>query len=90
MKSRIQFSFKIVMGHSRSGGTEGMMHTTTDSDGNPNVFNVKRNDDGERWLNTNWTNPNDQWNLDNRIVFRLRNSFHFSSDYYSGEFCFMT
>ena len=44
----------------------------TDSDGNPNVFNVERNDDGKRWLNTNWVNPNDQWNLDNRLVFRLR------------------
>lgn len=51
----------------------------TDSDGNPNVFNVKRNDDGEQWLNTNWTNPDNQWNLDNRIVFRLRNLLHFST-----------
>ena len=42
------------------------------------VFNVKRNDDGEQWLNTNWTNPENQWNLDNRIVFRLRKSLHFS------------
>ncbi|MEX2014139.1 MAG: hypothetical protein WD896_02170 [Parcubacteria group bacterium] len=48
------------------------MHIT-DSDGNPNVFNVKRNDDGKAWLNGNWTNPNDEWNLDNEIVFRFRN-----------------
>lgn len=60
-----------------------------DSDGNPNVFNVKRNDDGKLWLNTNWTNPDDQWNLDNRIVFRLRNSLHFSPAP-TGEFCFIT
>ncbi len=46
----------------------------SDSDGNPNVFNVKHNDDGDRWLNANYANPNDTWNLDNRIVFRLRNS----------------
>gem|GEM_PF-1603304 len=62
----------------------------TNSDGNPNVFNVERNDDGNRWLNTNWTNPDDQWNLDNRIVFRLRNSLHFSfATRVAGEFCFV-
>jgi hypothetical protein len=59
---------------------------TTDSDGNPNVFNVKRNDDGKRWLNSNWANPDNRWNLDNRIVFRLRNYVYFSS-ILSEEFC---
>lgn len=48
----------------------------TDSDGNPNVFNVKRNDDGKRWLNANYANPENRWNLDNTIVFALRNSLH--------------
>ena len=43
----------------------------TDSDGNPNVFKLKRNDDG-LWLNDNWAKPTNQWNLDNRFVFRIR------------------
>ena len=57
-------------------GNEDAPHIT-DSDGNPNVFHVKRNDDGKSWLNTNWVNPDDEWNLDNEVVFRLRNSLHF-------------
>ncbi len=47
----------------------------TDSDGNPNVFNVNRNDDGKRWLNTNYANPGNRWNLENEIVFRLCKCF---------------
>ena len=65
-------------------------HNNTDSDGNPNVFNVECNDDGTLWLNTNWVNPDNTWNLDNRIVFRLRNSHHFSPVFLMGEFCFAT
>jgi hypothetical protein len=48
----------------------------TDSNGNPSVFNVKRNDDGKRWLNANYANPENRWNLDNVIVVVLRNSLH--------------
>lgn len=47
----------------------------TDSDGNPNVFNVNRNDDGKSWLNNNWAKPTNKWNSDNEVVFRLRKSF---------------
>ena len=43
-----------------------------DSDGNPNVFNVNRNEDGKEWLNNNWANPTNKWNLDNEFVFHLR------------------
>lgn len=43
-----------------------------DSDGNPNVFNVEH-DDNERWLNTNWTNPTNQWNPENVWVFLRSN-----------------
>ena len=56
---------------------EGIVHIT-DSDGNPNVFELKRNDNGKRWLNANWTNPDDKWNLDNEVVFRLRKPVYFS------------
>ena len=41
---------------------------------NPNVFNVNH-DDSRLWLNDNWTKPENQWNLDNAIVFRLGNCF---------------
>jgi len=37
------------------------------TNGNPNVFNVKRNDGGERWLNANYANPSNRWNLENEI-----------------------
>lgn len=70
--------------YSKSGGPDGAVYTT-DSDGNPNVFELKRNDD-KRWLNGNWANPDDKWNLDNEIVFRLRKSAYFSLAV-AGEFC---
>ncbi len=40
----------------------------TDSDGNLKVFNVERNDDG-LWLNSNYANPDNKYNGDNRWVF---------------------
>lgn len=47
-----------------------------DSDGNPNVFNVNRNDDG-LWLNANNGRPDNEWNPENRFVFlRPRKSHH--------------
>lgn len=46
----------------------------TDSDGNPNVFNLERNEDG-LWLNDKWANPDNEWNLDNELVLRRRNCF---------------
>src|SRR3989344_4508760 len=51
-------------------GADGAAHRT-DRDGNPNVFNLERNEDG-LWLNNNWTNPGNKWNPDNEFVFRLR------------------
>ena len=42
--------------------------TRTDSNGDLNVFNVDRDDD-ERWLNTNWSNPENVWNPENEFVF---------------------
>jgi hypothetical protein len=43
----------------------------TDSDGDPNVFNVEH-DDNDRWLNTNYDNPDNVWNGNNRWVFVRR------------------
>jgi hypothetical protein len=42
----------------------------TDRDGNPNVFNLERNEDG-LWLNNNWANPESRWNPDNEFIFYL-------------------
>jgi hypothetical protein len=59
----------------------------SDSDGNPNVFNVNRNDDGKLKLNNNNAKPDNRWNDNNEFVFRVpRNSFHFSPAFV-GEFC---
>ena len=55
---------------------DGVAHKN-DSDGNPNVFNVNRNDDGKAWLNDNWAKPDNKWNTDNEIIFRLRKCFLF-------------
>ncbi len=70
---------------SRGGGKDSILYVT-DSNGNLNVFNVEHNDDG-LWLNTNYANPDDYWNGDNRWVFRRRKSLHFSLNLVFGEFC---
>lgn len=48
------------------------MERIAGSDGHSRVFNVKCNDDGELWLSSNWADPDDEWNLDYVLVFRLR------------------
>lgn len=48
------------------------MERITDSDGRPSVFDVERDDDGRRWLHGLCAYPGDRWDLDYRIVFRLR------------------
>ncbi len=48
------------------------MKPTPDADGNPNVFELERNDDGKLWLDYDWTKPDDRWSLDDRLSFRLR------------------
>lgn len=48
------------------------MEPIAGSDGYPRVFSVGRDDGGGRWLNAFWTNPSRAWDLDDRIVFRLR------------------
>lgn len=60
--------------YSKGGGKDGVLYKT-DRDGNPNVFNLNRNDDG-LWLNNNWTNPTNRWNANYEFVFSLRNSLH--------------
>ncbi len=38
------------------------------SDGNPNLLIVNRNDDG-RWLNAYYDNPDNRWNRDDGFAF---------------------
>jgi len=85
LRSQIRYSPKST---SMGSGTDGATHNP-DSDDNPYVFDVKRNDDGKLWLNNDWTNADDHWKLDNRIVFRLRYSLRFSSAC-AEEFCFFS
>ncbi len=51
---------------STGSGTDGVAH---DSDGNPNVLNANRNDDG-RWVNANWNNPDNRWNVNGASAFQ--------------------
>ena len=59
--------------YSKGGGKEGILYIT-DSDGDLNVFNVERNSDS-LWLNTNYGNPDNFWNGDNRFFFSVANYF---------------
>src|SRR3990167_5529671 len=54
-------------------GRDGILHTT-DSSGDPNVFNLNHNDDG-LWLNDNWAKPDNKYNSNNKFAFRLGNYF---------------
>jgi len=49
-------------------------YTKTDSNGNPNVFKLERNEDG-LWLNANYANPENQWNSEVQFVVSPRKRF---------------
>lgn len=53
--------------YSTGSGKEGVSHN---SDGDPNLLNVNRDDDG-RWLNTTYDNPDNQWSRDDGFAFVL-------------------
>ncbi len=53
--------------YSKDGGIEDVLYIT-DSDGDPNVFNVNRND-SELWLNANHAHSGNLWNPDNLWAF---------------------
>lgn len=65
-----------------------MIVYTNDRDGNPKLFNLNRNSNGE-WLNNNNGNLDNKWNGNNRFVFLSRKLFHFSLNKF-GEFCFIS
>ena len=53
--------------YSKGSDMEGALYIT-DSDGNPNVLNANRNDDGQ-WVNTYWDKLDNQWNDNGAFVF---------------------
>jgi hypothetical protein len=50
----------------------------TDSDGDPNLLSLNRNDDG-RWLNAYNGRPDNRWNRENGFVFLAPLLFSFLS-----------
>ena len=51
--------------YSKGGGAGGI---SRNSDGDPNLLNANRNDDGP-WLNTTYDRPDNKWNRDNGFAF---------------------
>lgn len=49
-----------------------VMEPITDSGGDPDVFYLRRYDDGGLWLRTGWVSPDCEWRLGHEFVFRLR------------------
>ena len=47
------------------------------SDGDPNLLNANRNDDGQ-WLNANYDNPDNRWNRSNGFAFAASQLTSFS------------
>lgn len=45
------------------------MKQITDSSGDPGVFRVNRDVDGERWLDSGWAKPENKWGLEDEFVF---------------------
>jgi hypothetical protein len=50
--------------------------TPYNSDGDPNLLNVNRNDDGS-WLNTNYDNPDNRWSDNGGFAFVVSQIFSF-------------
>jgi len=62
--------------YSMGSGSGGVLYNT-DSDGNLRLFKVNHDND-DQWLNSNYDNPDNIWNLDNSFVFvRFRKSLYF-------------
>ena len=49
------------------------MKQITDSDGDPDVFRLERNEDG-LWLRVSWAVPDIEWGPNREFVFSLRKS----------------
>ena len=71
--------------HSVGGGMNGASHV---SDGNPNVLNSNRNDDGS-WVNTNWDKPDNQWNDNGACAFLVPATLFISRPRLLARACFV-
>lgn len=67
--------------YSKGGGTEGI---SRNSDGDPNLLNASRNDDGQ-WLNTTYDRPDNAWNRDNGFAFVASKLSSFLSLFHIGR-----
>lgn len=79
---RIIFS---LFEYSKGGATGGILHN---SDGDPKLLNVNRNDDGS-WLNTNYDNPDNKWNRSNGFAFVVSQVSQKLPYILIEEFCFI-
>ena len=69
--------------YSMGSGIDGASYN---SDGDPNVLNANRNDDGQ-WLNANWDHPDNQWNDNGAFAFLVPATHsHFSPRFGGVEF----
>ena len=59
----------------------------TDSNGNPNLFNVNRND-GEPWLNANNGRPDNRYDSNNHFAFVSASLLILPPDYFLAEVSF--
>ncbi len=86
--NRIKYSPATLPVRRLSGSANGWhLAHNTDADGDPKVFDVNHDND-ERWLNTNWTNPDNHWNGDKQVAFVRRKPLRFSLDFIAREsFC---
>lgn len=71
LRCRIKFSPESIQWAVAKGGMP------YNSDGNPNLLNVDRNDNGRR-LNTNYDKPDNKWNRNNGFAFVLSQLSSFS------------
>jgi len=70
-------------------GSSVLDDTSRNSDGDPKLLNVNRNDDGS-WLNTNYDKPDNKWNRDNGFAFVVSQLSSFLLYLPVEEFCFIS
>jgi hypothetical protein len=64
--------------------SSGEEDTPCNSDGDLNLLNANRNDDGQ-WLNTAYDRPDNEWNRDNGFAFVLSKLSLFLSLFFRGR-----
>jgi len=67
----------------------GLGDISRNSDGDPNLLNSNRNDDGQ-WLNTYYDKPDNKFNRENGFAFVIPQLFSFLLYLLVEEFCFVS